>query len=62
MVIITIIHHLSDGKLRVYKNLGGMPGPGDRDNNTFASLDEAEAHAKQVDPDTEVVVIKEPKP
>ena len=44
-VIITIIHH-SNGEFIVYKNLGGFPY--ERRHNRFATRDEADTCAKQL--------------
>jgi len=45
--IITILHH-SDGKYRVYNDLGACLEVSDRLDNEFATPDEARAYAKQL--------------
>jgi hypothetical protein len=45
LIIITILHH-SDGKYRVYKDLGASPEVDDRLDIEFATPDEARAYAE----------------
>jgi hypothetical protein len=47
LIIITIVHH-SDGKYRVYKDLGAWPEVRDRLDIEFATADEARAHAETI--------------